>query len=208
MKCKKCGFDNPVGSTFCQECGNKLANAPTSSNRNTASHSIHKEIEAGIDDVLFVPKKKNHTSAVIIVVLLAFVGGGLIAVFSNFGNEGANNSDDRVTNTNNSEANSTIFPTSYLTLKSIDSEWGGDYGDKFYLKGTFQNSYSELAKNVQLRVDFYRDKATTDLLDTRYITIIGVPAEGAYTFKEEVLGILLDPKIRYWYLVKIVGGER
>ncbi|MGI5826773.1 MAG: zinc ribbon domain-containing protein [Patescibacteria group bacterium] len=199
MKCKNCGFANPEDSVFCQECGEKLSEE-VSSKQKTKDLSIHEEIEEGIDDVLFIPKKKKSNAArniiIGLLILIAFLF--FVSVFS---------SDSTTqTNTNSTDIVDQAFPISYLSIKDLDSEWGGYNRNILYLKGTLKNDFNELAVDVSLRVDFFRDKETTDLFDTRYITIIGVPANGAYSFKEEVPSFFTDK--RFWYNVQIVGAER
>lgn len=69
MKCSNCGFNNPEDGSFCQECGRSILKKE----KVEKDHSLHREIEDGIGDVLFTPKKKHsHTPRNILLSIVAF----------------------------------------------------------------------------------------------------------------------------------------
>lgn len=104
MKCKICGFNNPDDSLFCQECGQTIVN------KTESSPSLHGEIEEGISDVLFAPKKKpSHImrNIFIITAVISFLLIlGLLATESenntnNALDEGSNNAQTQTSSSNN-----------------------------------------------------------------------------------------------------------
>ena len=97
------------------------------------------------------------------------------------------------------------FPISLLTLEELDLEWGGYNKETLYLKGTLKNAYTISAKDVRIRVDFYKYENSQNLFDTRYVTIPGVTMNGAYTFKEELY--TLNYQGKFWYTATIVSVE-
>jgi len=56
-----------------------------------------------------------------------------------------------------------------------------------------------------LRLDFYYDKALTQLFDTRKVVIEnGVEANGAFSFEKP---LYFYPKDQYWWVWKIEGAD-
>lgn len=188
MYCDKCRTINENNSKFCINCGSRLFKGKK-----------HKT-----EEVLFIPEsEKSRFSFKRIIIgfligCLALFSLIVIAVFvSNLSSSQTNES---------SFITDETFPLSSLNLKDLDSEWSG-YGSSalLYIKGTLSNNDSKSAKNVQLRIDFYKDQAENDLFDTRYITLPGVSYYGAYTFKEPIYSFSADGK--FWYKVSIVSAE-
>jgi|GEM_PF-3376653 len=202
MKCGNCSFDNLPDSVFCQKCGTPLKKHSTDKPK-TKEKSFRQEIEK-IDDVIFHPKKKSSSVGNIIKLFL-IVGGigfvglvGLIILDSSYSEEVLPT--DKTTNT--VEIDLTSFPVSYLEIKDLDSEW---IGQQFYVKGILKNSHSSPALDVRVRVDFYKDEDLQELFDTRYVTILVVPANGAYSFKEPVFINPYDGQ--FWYITRIESAE-
>lgn len=202
MKCTNCSFDNLPHSEFCQECGASLKKQSSGESK-AQEKSLRQEIEK-IDDVIFHPKKKGSFIGNIIKLSL-IVGGvgfiglvGLIILGSLYPDESTSTD----TTTNTVEADLTSFPVGYLEIKDLDSEW---IGQQFYVKGVLKNSYSSPAGNVRVRVDFYKDKNQQQLFDTRYITLLGVSANGAYSFDEPVYINPYDGQ--FWYVTQVESAE-
>lgn len=188
MICKNCSHDNPEGSIFCEECGKKLHQATKST-----THSNH-AIADEIDDVIFVPRKKSHTVRNIIIAIVLFtlaigIGSIVIEAFRSY------------SDTTSIEKQADGFPLYDLSLVDTDLTW---IGERLYLKGILKNSYTSGAKNVNVRVDLYRDAEATQLFDTRFITILGVSSEGAYSFEEEVLA---QPEGDFWWRANIDSAD-
>lgn len=202
MKCDKCGFDNSAGSAFCQECGDKLTNEGLPVKNNTVKYRVYKQIETGIDDVMFVPKKRkgNKVFNIILVCLILVVCFLVGKIFIN--SSSGDSSAFQITPTPFVET----FPLNQLSLKNLDSEWSG-YGNNaiLYIKGTLMNNYSQSAKNVEIRIDFYGKEDNEDLFDTRYITISGVSYNGAYSFNEPIYGF--NSLKKFWWQLTVISAE-
>jgi len=184
IKCPQCSFENLEESNFCQECGYNLRNINETEVEETKS--IHEEIEE-IDDVIFQPKKKRISFKNIIIGVLVFgflVFVGLLVL------AGLYNSD-------------TSFPISYLNITDYKIIYD-DYGESYFV-GTLKNAYSKAVRNVRVRLDFYYDKALTQLFDTRKVVIEnGAEANGAFSF---VKPLYFYPQNQYWWIWKIEGAD-
>lgn len=201
MKCQECSYENLSHSSYCQECGTPLKKSQSKKDNTSPENSIRHEIER-LDDVIFKPKKNGGfvSRAIKIFFVLAGIGfigliglGILVAVFSD---------DNTSYSTDPVETDLTSFPLGYLEIQELDSEW---VGQQFYISGVLKNSYSTGASDVKVRVDFYKDENEEELFDTRYITILGVSANGAYSFDEPVYINPYDG--RFWYVTQIESAE-
>lgn len=201
MKCQECSYDNLPHSDFCQNCGFSLKKHPHKEDESPVS-SIRQEIEK-IDDVIFKPKKNGSfigkaLKLFFVIAGIGFVGlVGLIFLIAVFDSETPSTS-----NADSIETDSTTFPIGYLEIQDLDSDW---VGQQFYISGVLKNSYSLGAKDISVRVDFYKDENEEELFDTRYITILGVIANGAYSFEEPVYINPYDG--RFWYVTQIESAD-
>lgn len=212
IKCPECEFENLSGSDYCQECGHNLNIASNSKTEKNADNTTNEtkpldsvsETIGKIDDVIFKPKKsgfsiKNVTIGVIVVGGLGFLGLIFLAMLPS---DDYTYSDTGTTTVDTTSYQNGYFPLTSLTVENIDSEW---IGNTFYLKGVLKNTNARPAGNVSLRVDFYWDEETKQLFDTRFVTVAGVSANGAYSFSEPVY--INDPNGQFWYLVTITGAD-
>ena len=206
MKCKNCGHENPKDSSFCEKCGEKFEIKQERVYEGEGV-GVSKGRVAELDEVLFVPKKKGGSGWWAVLGVLFVLGAIAIIYLISLGNS---SSTDTTTSGANAEPTTapedTAFPLSYLTIENLGSEWGGANNNVFYLSGTLKNTYTKSAKNVEIRVDFYKDKAQQNLLDTRYVTVAGVSYNGAYTFNEEVSTFNFKNQ-QFWYTASIVSAE-
>ncbi len=202
MKCTNCSYDNLPHSEFCQECGSPLKNHSTGKSK-PHEKTLREEIEK-IDDVIFKPKEQGSFIGNIIKLFFAIAGIGFIGIVvliflgALFSDSDTSTPDTVAT----SQSDLTIFPVGYLEIKDLDSEW---VGQQFYVKGVLKNSYSSPAQNVRVRVDFYKDNNQQQLFDTRYMTLLGVSANGAYSFDEPVYINPYDGQ--FWYVTQIESAE-
>jgi hypothetical protein len=199
INCKQCGYVNLPDSKFCQRCGFKLPQLGKSSVE-TAQPKIYDQIEE-LDDVIFRPKKRSSNLAmwILIAIILFFalvVFVVYIATLSEETDVGTN------VETTHKETTPVQFPVNYLTLDNLDSEW---VGTTLYIKGTIKNDYTEVARNLDLRIDFAWDSENKSVFDTRYIKLEGVSAKGAYSFNEPVF--INQPEDKFWYTVTLVGAD-
>ena len=193
-KCAKCGFENLEDSEFCQECGTQLTLKTESK-----SYSFNEGIEK-IEDVVFKPKKKGFVGRIIkLFLILAICFIGLIVFVMLL----PTNESTQTGTKNTNDVDLTSFPINELSIEELDAEW---VGQQLYIKGILKNNYSNPAKNVGIRVDFYKDKEMKQLFDTRYITVVGVSAKGAYNFNEPI-DINEPPSQQPWYNVQIESAE-
>lgn len=204
MKCTNCSFDNLPHSKFCQECGLPLSKK-SSEEPKSQEKSLRQEIEK-IDDVIFHPKKKGSFIGNVIKLFLIIGGIGFVGLVGLIilGLLYLKKSTTTKTTTNPIETNLITFPfpIMYLEIKDLDSEW---IGHQFYVKGILKNSYSSPAKNVKVRIDFYKDKNQQQLFDTRYISLPGVAANGAYSFYKPVyINLYYD---QFWYVAYVESAE-
>lgn len=199
MKCLRCDYNNDSDSTFCQECGDKLATQhKLKSSRSKSKTSFAGQLD-DVQDIIFHPSKKEGgifrtiLAGIGVLVVLGVAIVILAAVFS---------TDSSTTSTpTDTTQQPTGFPLYKLSIDDIDSEW---QGETLVITGVIKNSYSQSAKNVSLKIDFYHDEATTKLFDTRYVTILGAPANGAYSFEEPVY---VRPSGKFWYLITVDSAE-
>lgn len=195
MKCTHCEEYNEKNSKFCNSCGKKLHEADTES---TASHS---SLLDGLDDIIFTPKRKDKSLWIFIICLVVagfiFLGGIVIYTFSHLSITGGDQ--------NYGQESKIDDPISWLSIDNLDSEWGGVSRNIFYLKGVLHNSSNKPIKNISVRIDFSIDEEGKEIFDTRYITLVGVADNGAYTFNEIVPGFYTEKK--NWYTAKILSAE-
>lgn len=196
ITCSKCGTDNTEDSLFCQECGHKLSGTTSSPRHSHSDSSLHEAIEK-IDDVMFKPNKRSSTFRNIVIILVILIVGFFIVLFIS--------SDENGTTSNQTQDSSTVFPIENLSIPEdeLNAEWVGQI---FHIKGVLKNQHTQAAGNVSVRVDFYNDKEMKHLFDTRYITLIGVSANGAYSFNEPVY-INVPSSQNFWYTAQIQSAE-
>lgn len=199
IKCPQCSYANLKGSEFCQECGYKLSPKKletTGKNQTGLATSLHEEIEK-IDDVIFKPKKKKSLIKKIFlwVLIIGGVGFGGLILFALFPGE-----DGDITTVQTEPA---AFPISYLNIIDYDIIFD-DYGESFFM-GTLKNAYSIAARNVKVRLDFYRDEGLKQHFDTRTVTINnGAEANGAFSFE---VPLTFYPQDLFWWLWKIESAD-
>jgi len=195
IKCPQCYFENLKGSRFCQECGYNFKNLKET--RDEETKSLHKEIEK-IDDVIFQPKKKSISFKNIIIGVFVFgplVFVGLLVLVGLYYSDTSNKA--------SYIESSVTFPISYLNITDYKIIYD-DYGESYFI-GTLKNAYSKAVRNVKVRLDFYYDKALTQLFDTRKVVIEnGAEANGAFSFKKP---LYFYPQGQYWWVWKIEGAD-
>lgn len=197
MKCPNCSYKNLPNSIFCQECGTSIEKQPYKE-VNSQEKSFRHEIEK-IEDIIFTPKKKTHTIRNLLLIISFFV---IIIIFAVISENNTNNNSTSTDNATDSQIDLTSFPISKLQIEELNSEW---VGQQLYIKGILKNSYSLPAGNIKVRVDFYKDKNNQQLFDTRYMTMIGVSANGAFRFNEP---IYINPYYeQFWYFAQIESAE-
>jgi hypothetical protein len=210
MNCPRCDFKNLEDSKYCERCGHSIkenTNQGRLQETEDKKHSLYKEIEKEIEDVIFKPKKKRRNFLFLIIII--GIGALLFLLFSAYlvwlrgtytatGNTGDGNY------TNEEEAgdyNQNAVILSDLIIEEPGWEWSNS---ELYFKGTLINNTSRVVKDVKVRLDLYKDKAMTKLFDTRYINIIGAPANGAFTFSEQVYAY---PEGTFWGSWRIEGAS-
>lgn len=151
--------------------------------------SLSSKISDELDDIIFIPKKKQGFGVGVIVVGAILLG--LLAINA-FGGES--------NGTGQSPSPSVVATLSQLTL--VDPKITGNNSQAF--TGTVKNSSKNLAVDVVLRVDFSKDKEGKQQFDTRYFTIDYVAANGAFTFN---LPFDLNYRGQYWWNSKIETAE-
>ena len=206
IKCTKCGFANLENSSFCQDCGFEMggqAKKARTQNIEESKKNLHKHIEE-IDDVIFKPKKKGSAIGRLFKLFLIAVGIGIVGIIilALLAFSQTDNSYNTPETVSDKPVVPDTFPVGYLSIEDLDSDW---VGQQFYVKGILKNSYNYGAKNVVVRVDFYKDKAQQQLFDTRYVTIVGVPKSGAYSFTEPVYINPYDGQ--FWFVLTADSAE-
>lgn len=202
-------MDNPNESAFCKNCGKALSSTTANKPISSLTSPDYQEVPQAkhMEDLLFVSKKKKSNLGVLLLILFLIGGGFVFLIFLVWvGSDDSSTTDyttPTTTTTTTTTDNSSVFPLGYLELTKIDSEW---VGGAFYIKGTIKNKNTELAKNVNIRVDFSTDEAGTDAFDTRYFKVIGVPATGAHSFRERIY--INDPGGDFWYQAAIQSAEK
>lgn len=193
MTCKKCGFINEKGSHFCQECGYKL-NVLIKKKA-----GVYAEIRDEISEVVFQPERRKFPWVKAILV----IGGIIVLLFVLLIWIGASESNTDTTNVDSQEVSSVVtsFPLQYLELSNVEAEW---INEELYLSGILKNNFDQAVKDVSVRVDFYWDQAQKQLFDTRYVTIIGAAAKGAFSFSEALYAY---PVKQFWYTFQIEGAS-
>lgn len=193
--CDYCGKEFPNKKT-CDLHEKTCDEKPISTNKNGIYQKLNKNND--LDDIIFKPKEKRSYWWIVVVVIGIFF---LLILLINSSNNSSYNSDYQPTPTI-----SQSFPLYQLNIEDIDSEWVG-YGKNaiLYITGTIKNSSSISAKNVEIRVDFYKDKNNQNLFDTRYFTLNGVANNGAYSFREAIGS--LNYNGQFWYTTKINNAE-
>ena len=202
MKCLNCSFENLDDSSFCQQCG---ANLTTGYDSVEDLYRTKKISSSTINDIVFLPKSQTGFFWKFAKGILLGVGVltiGLIFLAFLVAESPSNSTNAPSLDTPRTVMPNDLFPLTLLELQEIDSEW---VGSDLFITGIIKNSYFKTARNIRIRLDFYRDKNRSKMFDTRYITLPGVPAKGAYSFKEPVY--LNDAEASFWYEAEIVSAE-
>ncbi len=195
MKCPNCSFKNISDSKFCQRCGYEIGK-----NRQTKIDKIYQKntSDTKIDDVIFKPKKKQNV--VLRIIKLVLISGVVftalvVAVLIFIPSEDSDYVplDSQIQN---------VFPVSYLSLEEADIKF---ISDEAYLVGILHNKYSKAARNVVVRVDFFKDKASQKKFDTRRVSIeYGAEANGAFSFQ---IPLNIYPEGQFWWVWTIEGAD-
>lgn len=189
MQCPRCGFKNKEDSIFCQECGLKMS-SETGSDQKVFT-PLHKEIE----QIVFVPPRKSSSARKALIVAVVIIGGffllALISPQEDSVKKGASPgvSTDKSTKTPSTSG----FPIYNLSVEEGNLEW---QGQDLYFTGILKNYHNKLARNIRIRIDFYKDKDKENLFDTRYVTLDEVAADGAFNFREYVS---IHPNYETWW---------
>lgn len=192
MKCPKCDFNNLSDSIYCQDCGHDLSIKETGLSENVKK--IHEEIE----DVIFQPSKKKrgflfYFVLITVILIILLIG---YAIYD----EAVNNP----TSVSDSTPQDTIQEAgaiNYLKIENDNLDW---IGEDIYYMGTIKNVSAKPINNIRVRIDFYWDKATTQVFDTRYAVIEAVAANGAFSFKNY---IPIYPSKEFWWLKQIESAS-
>jgi len=186
VKCSNCSFENTKDSIFCQECGHDLSKTKNNGSEehiNNTHKSLHKEIE----DVIFEPKKKSSNWGIWVFVICLVIFGFLVLIIIGQSSSSPNSNPSVAANNTSENA------ASYTLIENEELNWIGQ--DLYYI-GTLKNTGSKAIKDVRVRIDFYYDKAATKLFDTRYATIVGAAANGAFSFQ---IQLPIYPPNQFWW---------
>lgn len=159
--------------------------------------------EKQIDDVIFKPKKNTNFVGNFFKIVFALIGIGaigfviLIIIAKLYPSN--QTSQDNTTTADNKEL--TSFPISYLSIENQEAKW---IGEELYFIGTLKNSYSSAVKDVVVRLDWYKDKALTEIYDTRKVTIYGAEENGAFSFQ---VPLNIYPPEGTWWIFKIERAD-
>lgn len=200
MKCLRCGFANDTDSKFCEECGNQLEhvtprNKSSRVGQKSQTHTMSRQI-SDVEDVIFKPKHKPIAwGNVFGAILLVLIGGFFFLVWLGSDDTGTS------TATDSTYTEQTSFPITYLTINNQDLKW---IGEELYFIGTLHNKYTEAVKSTYVRLDFYKDKALTKLIDTRLVDVGGTLPSGAFSFQVPVNFYQND---QYWWTWKVMEAE-
>lgn len=198
MKCPSCGYTNSKDSVFCQDCGLQFKDSEVG----TAGGTKKKQ---KIEEVLFVPKRRSSgvptilgLGIIVIVIIVVVVGA---ASYTSPTSEPT--SGNSSTNSNyNAATNTAPVPSVYnLSIEEASTEW---ISNELYFMGILKNSVNQPAKNVSVRLDLYKDKAMSQLFDTRFVTIAGAPPQGAFSFQVPVHAY---PTGQFWLSYQVMSTE-
>lgn len=170
MKCPNCNHGNLQGSRFCEQCGFKLGVKVSS--KVQKPHRILQEVEEGIEDILFKPKKKKHSWGWILLIGAVV----LIIVFLIIKTSDSNT----VSGSNNSVTDvPTPLPTPYFDPSCLKLNGSKVSGNSYYVpnptfEGSIYNGCYRAVKNVIMKINFYKYGATrNDIpLDTQYVNLV------------------------------------
>lgn len=181
MKCPNCKVNNTSSSLYCKQCGYKLHN-------NTAT--------SGLDEIVFSPKEKNHLGRNILIgLLVCFV----VFIFIRLSNNSSQNNNS--TYTDYAYATPTPNLLAYLSINDYEMKW---IGNQLYFSGILKNNSDKNVRDVQVRIDLYKDKDRQQLFDTRTVSIAGAQSYGAFSFQVPVYAY---PTSTFWWIYKIIGGD-
>lgn len=202
MICSNCSHHNPADSVFCEKCGESLVLSKATRDKESGSAM------GQLDDVMFTPKEKGHKlrdGAIVFFCLLAI--GIIFLAFLGSNNTGSTetptpaDTNSVPVTTETPTPQPATFPISYLTIENYKMDW---VDQQLNFMGTLKNGYNKGAKNIIVRIDMYKDKALSKLFDTRYVTIVGVPDKGAFSFQVPVYA---SPQGQFWWTNVITGAD-
>jgi hypothetical protein len=198
MQCIKCGFKNREDSIFCQECGFKTGSGIELGQQ--AFTPLHKEIE----QMVFVPPRKSSSARKALIVAIVIIGGFflLALIFPQEDSVKKGASPDVSADKSTKTSPTSGFPTYNLSVEEGNLEW---QGQDLYFTGILKNYHNKLARNIRIRIDFYKDKDKESLFDTRYVTLDEVASNGAFNFREYVP---IHPNYETWWWTAKVEEAR
>jgi len=262
MKCRICGYKNLGGSVYCQECGSRLGvkgGAAEKGKMRKKVQGVYEEIREGIDDVIFVPKKKKSfvqsflygypfmswlltlvifliisfllftgsDSGVFVLILIVDVLLGfwyfvVALVFAYRENRLVTyvymgvctvvfflilrSLPDAPIQTHDSAGVTADGVVDVSRLNITEPEIHYDNSGEAYFTGVLHNDNSVAVRNVEVRLDFYRDKEMKKHFDTRRVLIdSGAEARGAFSFE---VPLYIYPDGQYWWVYRFEGLDR
>jgi len=206
MKCPKCDYNNLEHSEFCQDCGYRFQQI--TQGERTRKQALMAGMEREIDDIIFTPKTKSNRT-VAILVIMGFIGFLVLLVFI-----AASTSSDNTTTETPATTETTDITTVDLTCLVLSEE--AMTGNTTYIpnptyEATLYNGCSYPVTNVMLRVNFYKNGATTTdemPLDTQYVTATELLGAGDSTRVKGTIETNADTSGEFMYSVTVYTAER
>lgn len=187
MKCPECSLINKKDGRYCRRCGTAL------------DSGAQPQKTDDLSDVIFTPKKKSVSFGNILLLLLIFGVVGFLGLIWLASSDSGSASPAQ---NNAGQQLPLSFPIEYLEIEDADIEW---HGEEPYFVGVLKNRYSRTARDVAVRLDFYRDQTTNRHFDTRRTVIeYGVDARGAFSFQ---VPLSIYPSGQFWYTWEIESAK-
>lgn len=181
MKCPNCGKDNPLGSKFCNDCGEKLPEQNLEQIWKEAQENAKEPAPIITEKAKFTDVVDKRLIAAIGIVLVLFVIGIIITVYVKSCVESQNSSVVAAT-----EANTESIAADLLTESDLDRT-ASFYDVKFKVstKWEHKNGYDENGDIYQINGKYYfvsaqRQEATTEVADA-FIKLICDNDDNEYT---------------------------
>jgi hypothetical protein len=222
--CTNCSYKNQNESFFCQECGERLEevnNLPKTKYSNKLkqtkpakkpANSIYQKLKSNeLDDVIFEPRRKDHSVLGIVISIIVILFVGLIFIVSSYSDDSsASESQIETEDTQNSSYFSDI-ELSYIKLNDGSMTSNSYYEPNPVYEVTLHNAGSILAKNVVLKINFYKAEDTsTDAIpaDTQYLKAVDFLAPGDSTHINSIIETAFNTSGRFRWYAEVSSAEK
>jgi hypothetical protein len=174
--------------------------------------SIYQKLKSNeLDDVIFEPRRKDHSVLWIIISIIVILFVGLIFIASSYSEDTSNSGSQTETENTNDSSYFSDVELSYIKLNDGSMTGNSYYEPNPVYEVTLHNAGSILAKNVVLKINFYKAEDTsTDAIpaDTQYLKAVDFLAPGDSTHINSIIETAFNTSGRFRWYAQVYSAEK